>query len=232
VHQHPLHPPRGCVAPVHRAYLLSPEDEILWVGTPDVPRLLVPATPTSLRREILSDAHDSAYNAHLGIDKTHALLASSWFWLNLWKDCRIFVTSCHSCQAQMPWQQDLQPSASRGIHGFTQLSRSHASLARQRSLAPPESRFHMPALWFLARLGVALLQLPPLFSVACCDSCAPNPRLQPTPYYSRTARSQRIEGSLNPSPSSTEPKSTGTAAQLRWGADSPSTRCTPRSAAT
>ena len=59
-------------APVHRAYLLSPEYEILWLGTPDVPRLLVPATPTSVRCKFLSNAHDSAYNAHLGIDKTYA----------------------------------------------------------------------------------------------------------------------------------------------------------------
>ena len=93
-------------APVHRAYLLSPDKkEILWVGTPDVPRLFVPATPPSLRRDILSDAHDSAYNAHLGIDKTYARLASSWFWPNLWKDCRIFVTSCHSCLGNKPSNQ-------------------------------------------------------------------------------------------------------------------------------
>jgi len=85
----------------------------------------------------------------------------------------------------------------------------------------------------VAERGTEAMQLPPLFSVACRDPCAPNnPRLQPAPYSPRTARSQRIEGSLNPSPSSTEPESTGTAAQLRWGADSPSTRCTPRSAAT
>ena len=128
MHQHPLHPPRGCVAPVHRAYLLSPEYEILWLGTPDVPRLLVPATPTSLRREILSDAHDSAYNAHLGIDKTHPRLASSWFWLNLWKDCRISVTSCHSCLGNKTSNQAPpgEYTASHSSHAHMRLSLASA----------------------------------------------------------------------------------------------------------
>jgi transposase InsO family protein len=83
-------------APIHLGYKLSPEGGLLWVAR-GVPRLLVPAEPASLRRDLLRAAHDSACGAHLGVDKTYGRLAASWYWPRMFEDTRLFVTSCHAC---------------------------------------------------------------------------------------------------------------------------------------
>jgi hypothetical protein len=88
-------------APIHQAYRLSENEdperqELLWVGT-STPRLYVPPEPSHLRIALLRDAHDSAYGAHFGLDKTYARLVSSWYWPGMYAQTRCFVQSCHAC---------------------------------------------------------------------------------------------------------------------------------------
>ena len=88
-------------APIHRTYQLSADKGLLWLGG-GVPRLVVPAEPCTLRQELLREAHDSAYGAHLGVDKTYGRLAAFWYWPRMFEDVRKFVTSCHACLGNKP----------------------------------------------------------------------------------------------------------------------------------
>jgi hypothetical protein len=63
-------------------------------------RVVVPSTATALKNQLLQEAHDTNYGAHLGTDKTYQRLSERWYWKSMWNDTHKFVRSCHSCSLQ------------------------------------------------------------------------------------------------------------------------------------
>ena len=53
---------------------------------------------TDLKRDILYEAHNSAYSGHLGITKTQRLLERHYWWPNINSDIRQYIRTCDSCQ--------------------------------------------------------------------------------------------------------------------------------------
>lgn len=60
-------------------------------------RLYVPCTG-GLRRELLKETHDSLWAGHPGAERTHALLARSYFWPKMEEDVELYVKTCVVCQ--------------------------------------------------------------------------------------------------------------------------------------
>ena len=60
-------------------------------------KLVVPDY-SHLRKQILLWHHVHPWHAHLGIKRTHALLADTFYWPNMAEDIKKFVSQCHSCQ--------------------------------------------------------------------------------------------------------------------------------------
>ena len=61
-----------------------------------------------LREQILHLHHTHPWHAHVGMKRTHALLAESFFRPHMSEDVKHFVTQCHSCQV-MKSQARLKP---------------------------------------------------------------------------------------------------------------------------
>ena len=53
--------------------------------------------PRSLRQDVLSQCHDPITAGHLGIKKTRARLAQSFYWFNAKADVRNYVVCCNTC---------------------------------------------------------------------------------------------------------------------------------------
>ena len=70
---------------------------IYFIQDIDVPRLCIPKV-RSIRLHILHDHHDAPIAGHLGVDKTYAGVARSYFWPKLTQEVRRYVTSCDACQ--------------------------------------------------------------------------------------------------------------------------------------
>jgi hypothetical protein len=66
-----------------------------------------------LKTEILRECHDAGIAGHGGIAKTKELISRKYYWLKLDHDVEVYVTSCHSCQANKSSNQlpsgSLQP---------------------------------------------------------------------------------------------------------------------------
>ena len=60
-----------------------------------VMQLVVPATK---RRQVLKQAHETVWSAHLGIKKTLQRIRYSFWWPDLKKDVQTFVNTCCECQ--------------------------------------------------------------------------------------------------------------------------------------
>ena len=98
------------VPELRQAYLQDPQ-----FGNPDDPkvshkhltarnglwyrggRIAVPSSPT-LKRQILTELHDSKYAGHGGQYRTIQLVARYFWWPSLANDCRVFVQGCVLCQ--------------------------------------------------------------------------------------------------------------------------------------
>ena len=70
---------------------------------PSPPRLYVP--DSTLRTDLLQEAHDSPTSGHLGRDKTYELLSRTFYWPGMRKFVEEYVRSCPSCQASKPSQR-------------------------------------------------------------------------------------------------------------------------------
>ena len=60
-------------------------------------RLAIPKDKT-LRTKVLNECHDIPTAGHLGIDKTYELVARTYFWPNMGKDVKKYVSTCNECQ--------------------------------------------------------------------------------------------------------------------------------------
>jgi predicted aspartyl protease len=69
-------------------------DDLLWLDH----RLYIP-DDTELKYDILYWHHDVPWCAHLGIEKTLALVERSFYWPGMSGDIRQYIRTCHKCQA-------------------------------------------------------------------------------------------------------------------------------------
>ena len=67
-------------------------------------QLCIPRMPTILSK-ILYDAHDSTSGGHRGIDATVERIARQYYWPNIAKSVRRYISSCDSCQRNKPSRQ-------------------------------------------------------------------------------------------------------------------------------
>ena len=51
-----------------------------------------------IRRQLMSDFHDSPYAGHVGINKTMRLMSRYYWWQGMDDDITTYVRKCHSCQ--------------------------------------------------------------------------------------------------------------------------------------
>ena len=84
--------------PIRKTYRVS-DDQLLETMQQSKHRVVVPSTATALRNQLLQEAHDTNYGAHLGTDKTYQRLSERWYWKSMWNDTHKFVRSCHTCIA-------------------------------------------------------------------------------------------------------------------------------------
>ena len=82
--------------PIRKTYRVS-DDQLLETMQQSKHRVVVPSTATALRNQLLQEAHDTNYAAHLGTDKTYQRLSERWYWKSMWNDTHKFVRSCHTC---------------------------------------------------------------------------------------------------------------------------------------
>ena len=54
--------------------------------------------PESLRKYVMSSAHDATIGGHLGIKKTREKITSSFYWHGIYKDVARYCRSCDICQ--------------------------------------------------------------------------------------------------------------------------------------
>ena len=54
--------------------------------------------PEPLHREVLRNAHDSAFGGHAGVGKVQAAVAEMFWWPSMLNDCAEYVLSCDRCQ--------------------------------------------------------------------------------------------------------------------------------------
>jgi hypothetical protein len=82
--------------PIRKTYRIS-DDQLLETMQQSKHRVVVPFTAMALRNQLLQEAHDTNYAAHLGTDKTYQRLSERWYWKSMWNDTHKFVRSCHTC---------------------------------------------------------------------------------------------------------------------------------------
>ena len=58
--------------------------------------------PEPLRKEVIRNAHDSAYGGHAGVAKVQSLMAEMYWWPSMLNDCAQYVLSCDRCQKMKP----------------------------------------------------------------------------------------------------------------------------------
>ena len=74
------------------AEFIVDEEGVLHLGT----RLCVPNVD-DLRKEILEEAHYSAYSVHPGSTKMYHTLKDTYWWNGMKKDVAEFVSKCLTC---------------------------------------------------------------------------------------------------------------------------------------
>ena len=72
--------------------MISKYSVLLYKG-----RLYVPNVK-AFKREIMEEAHNSAYAMHLGSTKLYCTLKNNYWWLRIKKDIAEFVARCLVCQ--------------------------------------------------------------------------------------------------------------------------------------
>ena len=115
-------------------YSLS--DQSIYRQVEDKARqICIPKMPTTLLK-ILHDNHDSTSGGHHGIDATIERIERQYYWLNIAKSVRRYITSCDSCQCNKALNQKpaglIQPLPpakewweSISMDFITQLPRTH-----------------------------------------------------------------------------------------------------------
>ena len=58
--------------------------------------------PEPLHREVIRNAHDSAFGGHAGVAKVQAAVAEMFWWPRMLNDCADYVLSCDTCQKMKP----------------------------------------------------------------------------------------------------------------------------------
>ena len=61
-------------------------------------RLLIPPESTAIINQILHEFHSSPLGGHAGFLRTHARIATYFFWPHMRKDIRTFIAACLVCQ--------------------------------------------------------------------------------------------------------------------------------------
>ena len=69
---------------------------------PTTDQVTVPIIPTSLRKEVLRQLHDSPSAGHLGADKTLGRVRQVGYWVNMIADVEAYCRECLACQAAKP----------------------------------------------------------------------------------------------------------------------------------
>lgn len=64
--------------------------------------------PTSMIPEILQQQHNSAFGAHLGMDKMYGKIKTRYHWRTMYKDIRDYCRSCYPCARQKRPQRNLR----------------------------------------------------------------------------------------------------------------------------
>lgn len=65
-------------------------------GTDSYDQIIV---PRGLRQEIIRQSHDSLTAGHLGVKKTKARIAQSFYWFNIRQDVHLYIQQCDVCAA-------------------------------------------------------------------------------------------------------------------------------------
>lgn len=73
--------------------------------------------PHSLRQEVIIEHHDDATSGHLGVTKTIAKIARSYYWSRMQQDIKRYVLGCDSCQQFKTPQQ--KPAGKMGTINAT-----------------------------------------------------------------------------------------------------------------
>ncbi len=74
------------------------QDGLITKRNADNTQLYIPAATDSLRRQLLTEHHDSVLAGHLGIDKTIDCLERNYWWPTLRADVRHYIQTCPCCQ--------------------------------------------------------------------------------------------------------------------------------------
>jgi len=84
-------------------------DDVEIYGDTTLPNRFRPYIPSSLRRNIFLQYHNSS---HPGIRRTRQLISSRYVWPNLHKDIQLWVRSCIPCQKSKVFKHTLAPLSS------------------------------------------------------------------------------------------------------------------------
>jgi transposase InsO family protein len=73
---------------------MSVKQDLIWQNNTAV---VVPDIE-ALKTKILGEVHDSKLAGHLGVEKTYKLLQKHFYWPNIYRDVKKYVTTCLICQ--------------------------------------------------------------------------------------------------------------------------------------
>ena len=69
--------------------------------------------PESLRKYVMSSAHDTTTGGHLGIKKTREKIMSNFYWPGIYKDVARYCGSCDVCQKTL--RNETSSKSTRGL---------------------------------------------------------------------------------------------------------------------
>ena len=95
-------------------YYLDPDGILCHIWIPGGKRVPTPRSqlvvPSSLRHEVLINAHDLPTGGHLGVNKTYAKLRDRYFWPKMYMDVQHWCLSCEHCaKKKSPKQRQTAP---------------------------------------------------------------------------------------------------------------------------
>ena len=95
-------------------YYLDPDGILCHIWIPGGKRVPTPRSqlvvPSSLRHEVLINAHDLPTGGHLGVNKTYAKLRDRYFWPKMYMDVQHWCLSCEHCaMKKSPKQRQTAP---------------------------------------------------------------------------------------------------------------------------
>ena len=95
-------------------YHLDPDGVLCHIWIPGGRRITTPKSqlvvPSSLRHEVLINAHDLPTGGHLGVNKTYAKLRDRYYWPKMYMDVQHWCLSCEHCaMKKTPKQRQTAP---------------------------------------------------------------------------------------------------------------------------